>query len=719
MISPVACCDYCALPLPGWAGRAPRCGGVAPVPQYCCFGCRFAAAVTRERGAAGAAHLKLVQLGLSIFCTMNVLAFTMALWGEGVYGDPAATPAAQALADLFRYLGLLFSLPVLFFLGRPLVVDAWQTLRHGGLTTDLLLVCGVAAAFIFSTISAIRGAGDVYFEVGCVILVMVTLGRWLEATGRLKAGAHLDELQQLLPERVRRIRGGVEESVLRTALVPGDRVRVLPGERIPIDGRLQGNSTWVDECVVTGESWPVARTPGDPLLGGSLNLDGEIVVEAVLGPAEAALARLVDAVRRARLAKGRHQLLADRIAAAFFPVILTAAAAAGGFHAWRSGPAAGILAGLAVVLISCPCALGVAVPLAVWTALGRAARRQVLFRSGEALERLAEIRVICFDKTGTLTTGTAQVVGFDCEPGDDPALTLAWARDLARGSLHPLSRAILAEAERRPLSNPATPLVEAVHCRPGLGVVGRQRAGGQTVALGSQALMDHAGLTGTPRLAAAARAAVDAGCPVALIGWQGQIRGLFTFQEELRASARETIAWFRQRGIEVLALTGDQAPRAAKLAAELGIPVRSGLLPEDKAAAVQELSQRVGPVAMVGDGVNDAPALAASHVGVAVGCGTDLARESAGVCLMNNDLLRLCWSTDFARRTMRTVRRNLYFAFAYNVVGVALAASGRLNPATAALLMVASSLLVIRSALQVGDEPAAAETRRQPMIAPG
>ncbi|MGE5193393.1 MAG: heavy metal translocating P-type ATPase [Deltaproteobacteria bacterium] len=696
-----ATCDFCGLPLAGSLWTTPEaCGSQPGAAQYCCFGCRFAAAVTRERGETGAIRWTMTRLGLSIFLSMNVMAFTMALWTGDVYGSDGGGTLAASLFGLFRYLCLVLSLPVLILLGGPILENAWQALRRGALSTDLLLLSGVVAAFVYSAISVVRDQGPIYFEVACVILVMVTLGRWFEAAGRLRAGAALDELQRLLPETVRRIRDGAEASVATAELAVGDQIRVLPGERFPVDGRLVRGMAAVDEQILTGESRPVTRRHGDTVSAGTLNLDGDVLVETSLPPGAGTLPRLIELVRRAREAKGRYQVLADRLSALVFPIVTAIALAAFAWH-WRaSGLEQGLLAGLAVVLVACPCALGLATPLAVWAALGAAARRQVLFRSGEALERLAEIRALRFDKTGTLTTGNVRVADFITATGDDSAsrtATLQAAAGLAASSLHPFSRAILAFA------GPSCAADRAADVRlfSGRGISGRIDGESDPACLGSRSFMNESGLTLPDLLKDDLERGENAGRSVTYLGWNGQVRGAFVFEEDLRDSAPATLTWLQKQGYDVAVLTGDRRLRAERLADELHVPVVAELLPEQKLAAIREVRERVGPVAMVGDGINDAPALAASDVGIALGCGTDVSRDSAAVCLLGNDLTRLTWAIEFSRHAVRVLRRNLIWAFAYNTVGIALAATGRLNPALAALLMVVSSALVIRRSLSL------------------
>ncbi len=364
-------CNYCESPLPAtwWGKQVDSPDDEAPL-LYCCLGCRMAAAIVQEKGEAGAARGLLTRLGLSIFFSMNVMAFTMALWTTDVYA--AAEKGNQLLLvmhGLFRYVVLLFSLPVLLLLGVPLVVSTWQNLRQGVLSTDALLCLGVSTAFAESMLSVLRGSGPIYFEIGCVILVMTTLGRWLEATGRLKATSALDALTRLLPDEVRRLGSGPdpedEKSIPLAEVEVGDRLRILPGERFPADGRVERNCALVDEQVLTGESRPVLKEEGARILGGTLNLDGDLIVRVDAVGSGGALARLVELVKQARLAKGRYQRLVDRISSWFFPAVASTAVLAFFSHWVLGSLEQGLMAGLAVSLIACPCALGLSTPLAI------------------------------------------------------------------------------------------------------------------------------------------------------------------------------------------------------------------------------------------------------------------------------------------------------------------------------------------------------------------
>lgn len=698
-------CDYCGLPLARrwWSRSAP-----ADEPEYCCLGCQVAAQIAEERGPDGEARLTLARLGLAVFLTVNVTVFTMVLWTDDVYG-PNGHALAAPLHDLFRYLGLIFSLPVLWLLGGPLARGAWQALRSGRPSTDLLLVQGVVAAYVYSAVSVFRGEGPVYFEVGCVVLVSVTLGRWLEATGRLRATAALDALARLLPERVTRLAEGAEADVPLDDVRAGDRLLIRAGQRIPADGVLTAGTASIDEQILSGESRPRIVEPGSVLSGGSLNLDGTLELCVTAGPREGTFQRLLDAVAEARDRKGHYHRLADVVAGWFLPLVALITIGVLAAHWAAFGLDRGLLAAMAVVLIACPCALGLATPMAVWAALGTAARRGVVFRHGEAVERLARVRAVGFDKTGTLTTGRPSLDRVIVAEGIDAAEVERVAAALASRSEHALARAIL---EARVESHDAAedtahggaPLDVRTH--PGRGLSAFVPELGATVWLGSPRLMHEQGLAWPARLREAVSTAEAEARPLACLGWDGAVRGVWLFGETLRDESAAAVAACQAAGLSTFVLTGDHAPGGRRLAERLGIEVLAELLPEEKVAALERVRRYRGPVAMVGDGINDAPALGAADVGIAMGCGADVSRQSADVCLVGNDLRLVPWAAELARRTVRTIRFNLFWAFAYNVVGIALAAAGMLNPIWAAIAMVASSVLVVAHSLRLTHDGA-------------
>jgi heavy metal translocating P-type ATPase len=482
-------------------------------------------------------------------------------------------------------------------------------------------------------------------------------------------------------------------------------IRVRPGERIPLDGQITRNQASIDQQLLTGESEPVMRRINDAVYAGSLNLDGDISVRVTAPASAGTLQRLVDMVTQAIAQKGIEQRLADRLTRGFVPLVAVVAVATFVVYLLRDSFHEALMSSLAVVLIACPCALAIATPLAVWAALGTACRQQVLFRRGDALSTLARVRAVCFDKTGTLTEGTATLEALDVEPRTARDEVMRRAVALASASPHILARAI---ARSAPTSSPAYPLdVEVVS---GRGVAGKLTPGGDTVLLGSPEYLQQSGLEFPPTLQESVTECRTKQQSFCVIGWDGIVRGVFRFRESLRDEAASTIQQLRDMGLHVCVLTGDHAQRAANLAARLGIEVQGDLLPDEKLRAIGRLRTEHGCVVMVGDGVNDAPALAAADVGMALGCGADVSREAANVCLLGNDLAKIPWAIRWARDTRRIVRQNLFWAFAYNSVGVTLAVAGLLNPIVAAMAMVGSSLFVVSNSLRLARQiPSSAE----------
>ena len=687
-------CDFCGLPVYGAAA--------ADQPHYCCYGCRFAASIAAAGGEEGQNRWAMTRLGLAIFFAMNVMVFTMVLWSEppDVGTGSVSATMASVWYDLARSACMIFTLPVVLLLGPSLVEDATSELRSRRLSMSLLLLVGVAAALVYSVYSLLARSGHVYFEVAVIILVAVTLGRWLEATGKLKTTEVLRGLQRLVPDHVRLLRSESERLVPASELRTGDLFRVLPGERIAADGHVVRHRSAVDEQSVTGESLPVVKQLGDRVLSGTLVLDGPLVIMATTPAGEGTLARMVAAVLQATEARTRYQRLAERISGIFLPVVAVIAISALGIYTWLGDPASGLFAALAVLVIACPCALGLATPIALWAAVGRAAQAGVLVRDGDALALLACAKILCFDKTGTLTTGEVQVIGVETDGSTDPCQILRVAQVLAASSTHPLANAV----ERYAASqlNDDTPLSSSeIHSLPGRGVVGRLSELEASAFLGSRTWLLDSGQA-WPAKWQMKKVGDDAA--ETLIAWSGQIRARFVMREELRPQAGAAIDKLQKAGLRVIMLSGDRKARAAALAGSLGLDFRAELLPDAKLAEIKCL-QSTGPTVMVGDGINDAPALAAADVGIALGSGTDISRHSAGICLLTSDLARLPWFIELSRQTVRTIRWNLVWAFAYNVIGIGLAATGGLHPVFAAVAMGVSSLFVVANSLRLAGFP--------------
>ena len=710
-------CDFCSLPLAASAGkttaRHKKPGAEQDVntqsesPQFCCVGCSIASSVTGSKGAEGQARWMLARLGLGIFFTMNVSVFTLVLWSQDVYAQPDELDSfAVTLWSLFRHLGLLFSLPVLFLLGGPILESVLQSARRKAITTDWLILLGVVAAFVYSAFTTFRGEGHVYYEVGCIVLVMVTLGRWLEAVGKHKTGEALDSLTQLLPEKVHRLQDNRQEDVPREEAAVDDLLRVLPGERFAIDGIIVRGAAEIDEQILSGESNTLTKETGDFVFSGTLNVDGDLHVRVTAASGEETVSRLVELVRQSRQMAGNYQRLADRVAFWFVPAVGVFSLACAAWYGVNAGVEQGVLAGLSIVLIACPCALGLATPMAIWSAMGLAAKRQVLFRSAESLERLATVSAIRLDKTGTLTVGSVSVETCTVTPTTSKIEYLKVAQFVAEASNHIYSVAIRRYVQKQikgQSSHVEKELLKHsnVETIGGRGLLIADVDGFSSLVLGNLQHMQEQGLQLGPQLQQEVDFNVQHGKSFTLLGWNEKVEGLFTFGERLRPEATDAIARFKKMGLDIAVLTGDHCGRAALLSQTLGIPFAAEQNPQDKVQAVKKAQQEFGAVAMVGDGINDAPALAAADVGIAMGCGADLSRDAADVCLLTDNLLRLEWAMRFSRRVVRTIRQNLFWAFAYNIIGIGIAATGRLNPIWAAAAMTLSSLFVVSNSLKL------------------
>lgn len=720
------CCDYCGLPVEAdhaskatWeevantgessavstsATDKPRQASREENPVYCCYGCRFAAAITQSGGDVAQARWLMTSLGWSVFFTMNVMAFTMYLWSQP---DQALEPGQAIFYDIGRYVCLLFTTPVVLLLGMPLTNDAWESLWQRRISMSLLLVVGVAAAFVYSLYSVFTNAGHVYFEVCCMVLVIVTLGRWLEAAGKIQTTQALRALGKFLPEQVRILRQVEGESkeviVPRAEVQVGDMVRVLPGERIPVDGLITRHYAEIDEQAVTGEAVPAAKGPGDSVYSGTLNLDGDLTIQANSSAEEGTLQRIIAAVTQASAAKEMYQRLADRLSSWFLPLVTAIALVTLAVHWQQYGLRQGILAALSVVVISCPCALGLATPMAIWAALGRAARKHVLIREGDALSRLVKADVICFDKTGTLTSGQASVAQMKVASGESPTELAQVTQALVQGSSHPFSKAILHYLQQGDIGDGLGDdalQVQQLRLLSGRGLLAEIAGREGIVYLGSGRMMQEYSQQNTLLPSSAQEDAMS----LVYVAWGGRVRGVYFLQDEIRPEAAEATRRLKELGLTCVLLSGDRAGRAKRLGDTLGLEVHGELLPEEKLDYVRSLRQAGHQVIMVGDGINDAPALAAADIGISLASGTDISRETAAVCLMRDDLLNVPWLLELSKKTVRTIRWNLAWAFIYNAAGIGIAALGALNPIFAAVAMVVSSVLVVTNSLRLANE---------------
>ncbi len=620
---------------------------------------------------------------------------------------------------LASWIELGLATPVVLWAGWPFFQRGWTSVVTRRLNMFSLIALGAGAAYGYSLFAVFapglfpagfRGMGGtvaVYFEPAAVIVVLVLLGQVLELRARAQTGGALRDLLNLAPKTARRLRDGLDdEEIALDRVQVGDRLRVRPGDGVPVDGEVLEGSSAIDESMVTGESMPVAKAAGDRVIGGTINGAGAVVMRAEKVGADTMLQRIVTMVAEAQRSRAPIQRLADLAAGWFVPAVLVVAVAA--FVAWAIwGPAPalayGLIAAVSVLIIACPCALGLATPMSIGVGVGKGAGAGVLIKSAEALERMEKVDTLVIDKTGTLTEGRPSVTSIVTAAGWDEAGALALAAALERSSEHPLAAAILTAAKARGATvESATDFASVT----GKGVTGT--VGGRRVALGNAPLMKDCGVD-LGDLAAQADALRQDGATALFLAVDGKAAAVIAIADPIKASTVPALGRLRGEGLRIVMLTGDNKATALAVARKLGIEdVEAEVLPEDKHRIVERLKSEGRVVAMAGDGVNDAPALAAADVGIAMGTGTEVAIQSAGITLLKGDLVGIARARALSRTTMRNIRQNLVFAFAYNVVGIPVAAGVLypafgilLSPMIAALAMSLSSVSVIANALRL------------------
>ena len=649
------------------------------------------------------------RLGAAI--GLPVVALAMA---EMVLGDSVRQAIGRTASN---WVQLVFTTPVVLWVGWPFFERAWVSVVNRSPNMFTLIALGVGSAYAYSAAATVapglfpagfRRAGGVepYFETAVVIIVLVLLGQVLELRARRRTGAALRALLDLAPPTARRVTGGLEEDVPLAQVQPGDRIRVRPGERVPVDGDVIEGRSAVDESMLTGEPLPVEKTAGARLVGGTFNGTGTLLMRAERVGAQTLLARIVAMVAEAQRSRAPIQRHADRLARYFVPAVVAVSGLAFcGWSLWGPEPrlALALVSAVAVLIIACPCALGLATPMAVMVGAGRGAGAGVLIRNAEALQALERVDTLIVDKTGTLTEGRPAVATVLPVGGVDEARLLGVAAGLERGSEHPLAAAITAAAAERSVAAPA---VDGFQAEMGRGVTGA--VGGQPVLLGTAALLAAAGVSAAP-LADRAGVLRREGQTVVYVAIDGVLAGLIGVADPIKATTPDAVRQLRAEGLRLVMATGDDAVTAGAVAAQLGLDeVIADVLPADKRRLVAERQASGQVVAMAGDGINDAPALAEAAVGIAMGAGADVAIESAGITLVRGDLRAIVQARRLSRATMRNIRQNLFLAFVYNAVGVPVAAGvfypvlGLLiSPMWASAAMTLSSLSVISNALRL------------------
>ena len=631
---------------------------------------------------------------------------------------PALSHQDWLVGDVSRWIQFVLSTPVVLWAGWPFFQRGWRSLVTRQLNMFTLIAVGVGTAYVFSTVAMLApglfpssfahgGKVGIYFEAAAVIVVLVLLGQVLELRARSKTGSAIRALLNLAPAKARVVQGHEELDVPLEMVKVGAVLRVRPGEKVPVDGIVLDGKTAIDESMITGEPMPAEKNVGDRVTGGTVNTTGSILMEAKRVGSDTVLARIVQMVADAQRSRAPIQALADKVSGYFVPTVLAVAVIT--FIAWAwLGPeprfAYAIVNAVAVLIIACPCALGLATPMSVMVGVGRGAQAGVLIRSAEAIEMMAKVTNVVVDKTGTLTEGKPRLLRVVTAQGLSQDELLLAATSVEQSSEHPLADAVVQGARERGIRpQPVTDFASVT----GGGVTAK--LGQREIVLGKLEFLRQRGIGGTGALSAIASELQNEGHTVILVGIDGNFAGLLAVADPIKASTPEAIEQLHQLGLKVIMLTGDNERTANAVAKKLGIDtVEAGVEPQRKHERIQELRQEGCIVAMAGDGINDAPALAAAHVGIAMGTGTDVAMESAGITLVKGDLRAIVKAINLSRAMMRNIRQNLFFAFVYNALGIPVAAGVLypffgllLSPIIAGAAMSLSSVSVIANALRL------------------
>lgn len=683
-------CDHCGLALGPW----PHERDVDGIDRrYCCYGCFIGWQVARGGGEDAVAVGLLLRLGVGGFLAMNIMLFSLAIYSRDLgVSDPAVRQA-------FHYVLWVFATPVMVLLGGPFFIEAVRDTLRGRLNASILITIGAFAAYFYSVIATLNGDDRVYFDTTTMVLGLFTLGRFLEANGRARAMRNLAPMLSPLRAQVTVLKGDTEETVPLSQVQIGDFVRVQPGDRISVDGVIVDGEGFVDETWLTGEGRSIEKAANSPVQAGTINLDGMLIVRATANGLATQWAGICVTLHDALARPTIIQTVTDRFAAWFVPAVLFTSFLTVWYWSAQGPVDVALMHGLAVLVVSCPCALGLAAPLATALALEKLASGTCLVRSGDALFRLGVVRAIAFDKTGTMTMGKVQVAEIFAS-GATPDEILRRAAAIETGSRHPVAKGIAGRAADQGL-----PVAKADRIRtiPGRGITGE--VDGQAILVGTRRMFVEMGWQVPDELRNRLNGQEDAGLSGVYVGWDNRIYGLVLLKDQIRTETPSTVRSLQKMGVDLVVLSGDRPGSVSSIANECGIESwRSELMPDQKAEFVFGLRRPGGSVVMVGDGINDGLALQAADVGIAVGHGVDLARESADAVLSEAGLSKLPEIIRFANRVRRLVLGNLAWALAYNAIAIALAVTGNLLPVFAAALMAGSSFVVIANSLRLSND---------------
>ncbi len=718
---PSAPCTHCGLPVPVSRRETnPR------LPQFCCFGCHFAFGVRQAGEAQGnqtptdlsSDQTPMLRLGIGIFLTMNIMVFSYFFYSRDIFGEQAtAGEGYRQIAELLSYFLMFCCTGVFVALGLPLLADTVRILRHKpwNINANTLILIGVIAAMGLSIVNTIRGHYQLYFDTAAIILVLVTLGQYLDGRAKSRATHQTRMAIGSLPQQAWVKRDGQILEIPADELQINDVLRIRPGESIAADGIVVGGTSQVAEAALTGESKPRPVGENDSVLAGSDNIDGLLWVKAIRVGRDRTAMMLEELLRSARLHQPPIQAFADAVSRLFVPLVLVLAVGVFTWHTYDGNFQRGLFDALSVLLISCPCALGLTTPLATWCALASAAEHGIIFDSGLTLERAARIRKIYWDKTGTLTTSGMSLLKIqttaDCS--EDQAIAIAGALESA--SHHPIARAFADEVSRRQLTIQSPQTCSLV---PGVGIKatleGEHWQLGNATGLTPESLAASLPLFSPPSDQRRSLRSAEGSDSATLMASQGlavyltrddQIFARFELGETLRPDAKAALDQLRQMKIKMHMITGDSQANAQPIATQLDLSMEGGLLPDQKLTLLQQAHHETekGTVGMVGDGINDAPTLGAADVGIAMAGGTDLAHAAGNIRLLTDRLTHVPAALAIGRQAMTQIRRSLCWAFGYNLVGLTLATMGMLNPVFAAAAMAGSSLFVIKTAQQAGQ----------------